>query len=260
MPELAGCRAELLRYTREDGVPLSGMLYLPPGYRPERGRCRCCCSGPTRNEFKSPARRVRSAPRPTASSAPTAGSPLFFAARATPCSTVRRCPSSAKARRAERRRTSSSSWPTPAPPIAALDARGVADPNRVGVGGHCYGAFMTANLLAHTRSVPGRDRPQRGLQPHPDPFRLPGRDRGPVGGDRPLPRHVPVPPRRPDQGPAAADPRRGGQQRRHLPDAERAPLRRPEGPRRRPPASCCCPTRATATWPASRCCTPCGRA
>jgi dipeptidyl aminopeptidase/acylaminoacyl peptidase len=28
---------------------------------------------------------------------------------------------------------------------------GVADPNRVAVGGHSYGAFMTANLLAHTR-------------------------------------------------------------------------------------------------------------
>jgi dipeptidyl aminopeptidase/acylaminoacyl peptidase len=28
---------------------------------------------------------------------------------------------------------------------------GVADPNRVAIGGHSYGAFMTANLLAHTR-------------------------------------------------------------------------------------------------------------
>lgn len=28
--------------------------------------------------------------------------------------------------------------------------RGVADPDRVGVGGHSYGAFMTANLLAHS--------------------------------------------------------------------------------------------------------------
>ena len=27
---------------------------------------------------------------------------------------------------------------------------GVIDPNRVGVGGHSYGAFMTANLLAHS--------------------------------------------------------------------------------------------------------------
>ena len=35
---------------------------------------------------------------------------------------------------------------------AAIDfavAEGVADPGRVGVGGHSYGAFMTANLLAH---------------------------------------------------------------------------------------------------------------
>ncbi len=27
---------------------------------------------------------------------------------------------------------------------------GVADPERIGIGGHSYGAFMTANLLAHT--------------------------------------------------------------------------------------------------------------
>ena len=28
---------------------------------------------------------------------------------------------------------------------------GVVDPNRVAVGGHSYGAFMTANLLSHTK-------------------------------------------------------------------------------------------------------------
>ncbi|MCX6611275.1 MAG: prolyl oligopeptidase family serine peptidase, partial [Acidobacteria bacterium] len=36
---------------------------------------------------------------------------------------------------------------------AAIDKAaemGVTDPDRVGVGGHSYGAFMTANLLAHT--------------------------------------------------------------------------------------------------------------
>jgi dipeptidyl aminopeptidase/acylaminoacyl peptidase len=34
--------------------------------------------------------------------------------------------------------------------IAALDDRGIIDPRRVAVGGHSYGGFMTANLLAHT--------------------------------------------------------------------------------------------------------------
>src|SRR5439155_15739965 len=36
---------------------------------------------------------------------------------------------------------------------AAIDkaaAMGVTDPNRVGIGGHSYGGFMTANLLAHS--------------------------------------------------------------------------------------------------------------
>src|SRR5256886_13336125 len=36
---------------------------------------------------------------------------------------------------------------------AAIDkaaALGVTDPNRVGVGGHSYGGFMTTNLLAHS--------------------------------------------------------------------------------------------------------------
>jgi dipeptidyl aminopeptidase/acylaminoacyl peptidase len=34
--------------------------------------------------------------------------------------------------------------------VDALDKKGVIDRNRVAVGGHSYGAFMTANLLAHT--------------------------------------------------------------------------------------------------------------
>ena len=34
--------------------------------------------------------------------------------------------------------------------IQAAASRGVGDSTRVGVGGHSYGAFMTANLLAHT--------------------------------------------------------------------------------------------------------------
>ena len=34
--------------------------------------------------------------------------------------------------------------------IDKLDSMGVVDPKRVGIGGHSYGAFMTANLLAHS--------------------------------------------------------------------------------------------------------------
>lgn len=34
--------------------------------------------------------------------------------------------------------------------IDAVDAKGLVDRNRVAVGGHSYGAFMTANLLSHS--------------------------------------------------------------------------------------------------------------
>ena len=70
---------------------------------------------------------------------------------------------------------------------AAIDKAvemGVTDPERVGVGGHSYGAFMTANLLAHSRPVPGRHRPQRRLQPHADAVRLPERAAHVLGGAR----------------------------------------------------------------------------
>jgi hypothetical protein len=37
--------------------------------------------------------------------------------------------------------------------VDELVRRGVADPKRISVGGHSYGAFMTANLLAHLPDV-----------------------------------------------------------------------------------------------------------
>ena len=103
------------------------------------------------SEFKSAgaAGQVRDSPyrfvRPSAGLAP-----LLRSRRATPCSTTRRCPSSARAS-AEPNDTYVEQLVAGA--RAAVDEvvrRGVADRERVAVGGHSYGAFMTANLLAHT--------------------------------------------------------------------------------------------------------------
>ena len=40
--------------------------------------------------------------------------------------------------------------------IDELVRLGVGDRNRMAIGGHSYGAFMTANLLAHSRLFQGR--------------------------------------------------------------------------------------------------------
>ena len=53
-PQLADVQKELIRYEREDGVKLTGTLYLPPGYkRPRTDPCPCSC-GPTPTSSRAP--------------------------------------------------------------------------------------------------------------------------------------------------------------------------------------------------------------
>ncbi len=148
-PQLANVYTEMIRYKRADGVDLTATLYLPPGKKPKDGPFPMFAWAYPR-EFKS-----------AAAAGQTSGSPHRFV------------------------RTSSSSpllwlvhgyavWNNFSLPIigegdeepndtfvkqlvagaqAAVDEavrRGVADRDRVAVGGHSYGAFMTANLLAHS--------------------------------------------------------------------------------------------------------------
>jgi dipeptidyl aminopeptidase/acylaminoacyl peptidase len=81
------------------------------------------------------------------------------------------------------------------------------------------------------RSVSRRHRAQRSLQPDADAVRIPGRRAHAVAGRGYLLQDVAVHARREGQRADPADPRRGGQQHRNLPDAERALLQRPEGSR-----------------------------
>ena len=61
---------------------------------------------------------------------------------------------------------------------------GIADRDRIGVGGHSYGAFMTANLLAHSRLFRAGIARERRLQPDADAVRLPERAAHVLGGAR----------------------------------------------------------------------------
>ncbi len=86
---------------------------------------------------------------------------------------------------------------------------GVTDRNRVGVGGHSYGAFMTDTLLAHCdlfkAGIAESGAPNRTLTP----FGFQNERRTAVAGARAVRRHLALHVRRQDQSPAAADPRRG---------------------------------------------------
>jgi len=145
-PQLTGMKKQLIKYTRADGVELSGTLYLPPGYK-EGERLPCVIwAYPMEYSDARVAGQVRGSPyRFTFFRGPsqlffvTQGYALFDGAQMPVIGDpktmndtfVEQIVSSAKAA------------------IDKLDSMGVIDPKRVGVGGHSYGAFMTANLLAH---------------------------------------------------------------------------------------------------------------
>jgi len=147
-PQLRTFAKELVKYKRADGVELSGTLYLPAGYLEGTRLPLMMWAYPLEYTDTSVAGQVRGSPsRFTFFQGST---PLFFLTQgyavlynaAMPVvgnpetknnTFVEQIVSSAQAA------------------IDYLDGRGIIDRKRVAVGGHSYGAFMTANLLAHSR-------------------------------------------------------------------------------------------------------------
>jgi len=146
-PQLRGITKQLITYKRADGVDLSFTLYLPPGYKKGSRLPTVVWAYPLEFTDNLTAGQVNgSTNRFTQingyshlffllegyavldnTTMPIVGDPLTVND-----TYVEQVVSSAK---------------------AAIDKAvemGVTDPDRVGVGGHSYGAFMTANLLAHS--------------------------------------------------------------------------------------------------------------
>jgi len=143
-------KKEVITYKREDGLELSATLYLPVGYDMTKKEKMPMIMWAYPREFVDAA----SASQVTSSSNqftyPSYGSPLYWVNRGyvvldnaafpiigegedQPNDTfVEQLVSNAKAG------------------IDAVDALGYIDRERVAVGGHSYGAFMTANLLSHS--------------------------------------------------------------------------------------------------------------
>jgi dipeptidyl aminopeptidase/acylaminoacyl peptidase len=146
-PEIRGITKKLVTYKRADGVPLSFTLYLPPDYKPGTALPTVVWAYP--QEFASPDTAGQVAGSPFRFTTLAGPSHLFFllagyAVLDGATMPVVGDPESANNTFIEQIVASAQ---------AAIDQGvelGVTDRNRVGVGGHSYGAFMTANLLAHS--------------------------------------------------------------------------------------------------------------
>jgi dipeptidyl aminopeptidase/acylaminoacyl peptidase len=147
LPDLRRIRKQLVKYTRPDGVALSFTLYLPPDYQPGERRPAVVWAYPMEFTDAATAGQVSG----STNRFTTLGgiSHLFFLLsgyvvldnttmpvvgdpKTVNDTFLDQVVASAKAA------------------IDKADELGFIDPKRVGVGGHSYGAFMTANLLAHS--------------------------------------------------------------------------------------------------------------
>ena len=148
-PQFKGIQKQQLRYKRPDGVDLTAMLLLPPGYKKEDGPL------PTflwayPAEFKN-----------AAAAGQVNGSPYQFnrisywtgAAFVTMGYAVLENASIPIVGEGDKEPNDTYVEQLVASAKAAIDEGvrlGVVDASRVGVGGHSYGAFMTANLLSNS--------------------------------------------------------------------------------------------------------------
>jgi dipeptidyl aminopeptidase/acylaminoacyl peptidase len=142
-----GIQKRLLRYEREDGVPLSGTLYLPPGYE-EGQRLPCLVwAYPLEYSQASDAGQVRASPHRYVRIAGSSHLALLLAGYAVlddaamPIVGPQRTANDTFVLQVQQNARAA---------VQALADSGCVDVRRLCIAGHSYGAFMTANLLAHT--------------------------------------------------------------------------------------------------------------
>lgn len=148
-PQLASLQKEMIRYQRKDGVQLTATLYLPPGYDPSKDGPLPCLVWSYPGEFKSKdaAGQVRGSPNEFAGIGPT--SPLLWLARGFAVLSGPTIPIIGEGKEEANDSYVDQLVASAEAAVEEVIRRGVAHPNKIAVGGHSYGAFMTANLLAH---------------------------------------------------------------------------------------------------------------
>jgi dipeptidyl aminopeptidase/acylaminoacyl peptidase len=148
-PQLTGMDKRLLKYDRGDGVQLTGMLHLPPGYDPARDGRLPVVIWAYPLDYGDPATAGQVRGTTERFTKLMASDPVWFVLRGYAVLQGATMPVIGDPE------TMNDSYveqisKAAAAHIDALTDLGIADPLRVAVGGHSYGAFMTANLLAHT--------------------------------------------------------------------------------------------------------------
>jgi dipeptidyl aminopeptidase/acylaminoacyl peptidase len=147
-PQVRGIRKQLVSYKREDGVPLSFTLYLPPNYKEGTRLPTLLWAYPLEYNDAGTAGQVSgSTDRFTQFGG--AGLHLLFLLHGYAVLDNAAMPVIGDPETVNNSYVQQIVMDAKAAIDKAVEM-GVTDRDRVGVGGHSYGAFMTANLLAHS--------------------------------------------------------------------------------------------------------------
>jgi len=141
---------EVITYTREDGLELSGTLYLPVGYDKTKKEKMPMILWAYPREYKDKASAAQNTQNPNRFTYPSYGSPIYWVTRGYVVLANAAFPIVGEAEEQPNDSFRKQLVSNAKAAIDAVDRLGYVDRNRVAVGGHSYGAFMVANLLSHS--------------------------------------------------------------------------------------------------------------
>ena len=144
-----GVEKQVIYYKRADGLPLKGDLYLPPGYKKEDGPLPVIMWAYP-DEFKSKDAAGQVTGSPYQFIRLSYGSPLFWVTRGYAIFDDISMPVVGEDDEEPNDTFIPQLVSNAEAAIDKLVEMGIGDKNRIAIGGHSYGAFMTANLLAHS--------------------------------------------------------------------------------------------------------------
>lgn len=141
---------EVITYKRADGLELTGTLYLPAGYDKKKKEKLPMIMWAYPTEYKDKNSAGQNTSNPNEFTFPYYGSPIYWVTRGYAILDDAAFPIVGEGK-AEPNDTFMEQLVADAKAaIDAVDKLGYIDRKRVAVGGHSYGAFMTANLLTHS--------------------------------------------------------------------------------------------------------------
>ena len=147
---IQGIHKEVIDYKREDGLNLSGILYLPLGYDIDKKEKMPMILWAYPREFKDQASAAQKTSNPNKFTYPHYGSPIYWVTKGYVVLDKATFPivgeGDDEPNDSFRKQLVSNAKAA----IDAVDELGYIDRKRIGVGGHSYGAFMVANLLSHS--------------------------------------------------------------------------------------------------------------